>query len=402
MSHHGNSDFYLETLFFQRIIISFRPPYINMYADLTSQDALSIVILIILGLYSNSLRNRHKTLKVALLPPNYSPWRRLLNFGDDKSFLDMTGFNRYTFLRLEEAIYSDILPDKRGNPSTLNRRDQLGLYLIYLSSRMQIKYLCAIFGAPPSCVSRYINDMMKLICKKLKNNVDARIQFPDQVKMAYYASLVQIREPLINNVIGFVDGLSIHVECSSYQSEQSAAYNGHTKDTMCNNVLAFSPTGKIISACLNFPGSWHDSTVCSALIDHVIQNIGTYALCVDQGFPRSGDLFDKFVGPISKRHRRMIAPILRNDIMRRIEIYVSLRQASEWGMRALQGTFSRLKSRLTSNKTKRLLILLSVVLLHNFRTEYIGLNQIATVFNPEYEQYINFDGYDRIANYFQL
>lgn len=30
----------------------------------------------------------------------------------------------------------------------------------------------------------------------------------------------------------------------------------------------------------------------------------------------------------------------------------------------------------------------------------MGLNQIATVFNPEYEQYINLDGYDRIARYF--
>ncbi len=31
----------------------------------------------------------------------------------------------------------------------------------------------------------------------------------------------------------------------------------------------------------------------------------------------------------------------------------------------------------------------------------MGFNQITTVvFNPEYEQYINLDGYDRIARYF--
>ena len=29
-----------------------------------------------------------------------------------------------------------------------------------------------------------------------------------------------------------------------------------------------------------------------------------------------------------------------------------------------------------------------------------GLNQIATVFNPHYDQYVNVDGYDRIARYF--
>ena len=81
-------------------------------------------------------------------------------------------------------------------------------------------------------------------------------------------------------------------------------------------------------------------------------------------------------------------------------VYVSLRQASEWGTRALQGTFSRLKARLTSNKVKRGLILQSVAWLHNFRTFYVGLNQIATVLNPHYEQYINLEGYDRIARYF--
>ena len=32
----------------------------------------------------------------------------------------------------------------------------------------------------------------------------------------------------------------------------------------------------------------------------------------------------------------------------------------------------------------------------------MGINQIATVFNPEYEQYINLEGYDRIARYFEI
>lgn len=36
----------------------------------------------------------------------------------------------------------------------------------------------------------------------------------------------------------------------------------------------------------------------------------------------------------------------------------------------------------------------------NYRTEYIGLNQIATVFNPEYEQYINLENYDKLYKYY--
>ena len=40
------------------------------------------------------------------------------------------------------------------------------------------------------------------------------------------------------------------------------------------------------------------------VLTKVVSNIGEYKICVDQGFPRSGDLFNKFVGPISRRSRR--------------------------------------------------------------------------------------------------
>ena len=65
-------------------------------------------------------------------------------------------------------------------------------------------------------------------------------------------------------------------------------------------------------------------------------------------------------------------------------------------MRALQGTFVRMKSRLTSNKRKRRQILTVIILLHNFRTDVVGLNQIATVFNVEYESYVNIRNYENV------
>ena len=121
---------------------------------------------------------------------------------------------------------------------------------------------------------------------------------------------------------------------------------------------------------------------------------------MNQGFPRSGLLQDKFVGPLSKKARRQLSPILRKAILEVHNKYVSLRQSSEWGMRGLQGTFSRLKARLTSNKFKRHSLIYSIFLLSNFRIEFAGLNQIATVFNPHYLQYTNIFGYDRIARYY--
>ena len=46
---------------------------------------------------------------------------------------------------------------------------------------------------------------------------------------------------------------------------------------------------------------------------------------------------------------------------------------------------------------KRGEIMFSIILLHNYHTHYIGLNQIAQIFNPHYEQYLSFNGYDKIA-----
>jgi hypothetical protein len=69
-------------------------------------------------------------------------------------------------------------------------------------------------------------------------------------------------------------------------------------------------------------------------------------------------------------------------------------------MRGLQGTFPRFKKRLPGNAFKHSLVIQSMVLLHNFRTEIMGLNQIRTVFDTEYEKYISLHGYDRIRRYY--
>ncbi len=69
-------------------------------------------------------------------------------------------------------------------------------------------------------------------------------------------------------------------------------------------------------------------------------------------------------------------------------------------MRALQGSFARLASKLTFRHEKRRLTVLCCLLLHNYRTEFVGLNQIAEVFNVHYSEMINIDGYDRIRRYF--
>eukprot|EP01035_Chromulina_nebulosa_P022358 gene22358-28951_t len=43
--------------------------------------------------------------------------------------------------------------------------------------------------------------------------------------MRSYALLIQSREPRVDDVIGFIDGLSIPIQCSDSGSEQNACYN---------------------------------------------------------------------------------------------------------------------------------------------------------------------------------
>lgn len=373
-----------------------------MNVDEDDDDFLFIVTLFAAAIWYNSLRVRARLTRSAIVEPRLSPWKRLFEFGDAGSFLELTGFTRVAFERLKIVLFGHRDNDERriGRPSNLDYNGQLGLYLFFVGSQMRIKHLCLIFGVVPTTATVAIRKLMKLICEKLKRHPASEVSFPDDNEMRVYANMVQFREPMVNNVIGFVDGLSLAVQCSDDILQQNAAYNGYSHDTCVTNVFAFSPLGKIMYCAYNYPGSWHDSTVAQDLINIVVEKIGVYALCVDQGFPRSGDLHGRFVGPMSKKMKRNLSPELAEYLIPMHERYISLRQASEWGMRALQGTFSRLKSRMTSCTKKRKKIIFSIILLHNFRTQYVGLNQIATVFNPHYDQYINLDTYDRIQRYF--
>jgi len=63
----------------------------------------------------------------------------------------------------------------------------------------------------------------------------------------------------------------------------------------------FGPDGKVFLTGINFPGSWHDSAITQNFFSFIKTNIKDYRICVDQGFPRSGQAYDMFVGTVSQR-----------------------------------------------------------------------------------------------------
>jgi len=365
---------------------------------------LEMVLLVVLLLqYHNSIRDRHYLHRSAIVQPLQSPWMKLYTSGDDSSFLHMTGLNRQAFTELLEYIFdleAIVQCRRRGRPRSLRPDGYLGLLLFYLGSMMTDKHLCLIFGITPSVCNRAINFMLRRIVRKLKTHPMARITFPNNQKMAEFAAMVQLREPLVNDIIGFMDGVSFSAQSTDERVEQNALYCGYDCDTTVNNVFAYGPDGKVFFAAINFPGSWADGTLTARFFHQMNSKMGDYKICVDQGFPRNGDALGKFVGPITKRAARRLHPIMRNYLLRISNVHTSLRQASEWGMRGLQGTFPRCKKRLPSNSASRRLVIEAIVLLHNFRTEFVGYNQIKTVFDPEYARIESLQGYDRIAQYY--
>ena len=218
--------------------------------------------------------------------------------------------------------------------------------------------------------------------------------------MHMFASLINNRDHNINDVIGFMDGVLLATECTSEATIQNTFYNGYECNAVVNNVFAFGPDGKVFIAAINCPGSWADGLLSALFSDSIRRRIGPYKICVDQGFPRSGDAWNILVGPMNKRSARRLHPAVRKYMLRVSNVYTSLRQASEWGMRGLQGSFPHCKNCLPGNFRVRRLVIESIVLIHNFCTDIVGSNQITTVFDPEYERFITLDGYDHISNYY--
>ena len=61
----------------------------------------------------------------------------------------------------------------------------------------------------------------------------------------------------------------------------------------------------------------------------------------------------------------------------------SMRQSAEWGMRALQSSFPRLKDRFVyEEQGERKVMLRMILLLYNIRARKVGINQIQNVYMP--------------------
>ncbi len=189
-----------------------------------------------------------------------------------------------------------------------------------------------------------------------------------------------------------MDGLELTTECTDERITQNTYYCSYDCNTIVNNLLLFGPDGKVCFLPLIILGVGPMEHSLPIFFGHITKRIGDYKICMDQRFPWAGDATCILVGPIPERSDRQLHSSVRDHLIQLSNIYTSLWQASEWWMRKLQGTFPCCKKRLPTDKDKRRLVLECIIFVHNFWIEFVGLNEIAAVFNPNCKNVINIHG----------
>ncbi len=235
--------------------------------DDDNEPCLHQFLLIILLLhYHNSICNRHYLHCSAILDPQRSPWKKLYKNADMTSFLHMMGLTHGAFASLLDYLFDLEEMDiccRWGRLCSLSLNGYLGLLLFYLGNKMKYEHLCLIpyfWHHPKTICSWAISMMLKRMVQLLWGHPIARVQFPDEAKMMEFANMIQRREPMVDDIIGFMDRVSFPLQCMDERVNQNAMYCGYDCNTMVNNVFAYGPDGKVFFCSHQLfreLGGWH-------------------------------------------------------------------------------------------------------------------------------------------------
>lgn len=329
-----------------------------------------------------------------LMEPNESPFQKVYECGHDQNMICLTGLDYRSFHKLLQQFtpyyngtsirrkYGKITKrkNKSGRPRKLSAAQTLGLYLAWTRTRGSSSVLQLIFGINASTLSLFLRYARRILEHVLLQDKDSVICLPDARTIKRFQKVIKRRYPYIKGTVFCMDGLKLEIEKSPDQDEQEIFFNGWHHTHWVNNVLVFSPDGKIVIAGYNFPGSNHDSTVAlgSKIYDKLEAcHADTGARCVvDSAFPVSGRMRNVLIrsGKEDVRCENSRGPLINKQA-------TQYRQASEWSMRSLQGSMPRMKDVMKwETKGERKLILKVFFLLHNFRCANLGQNQMQTVF----------------------
>jgi DDE superfamily endonuclease len=217
-----------------------------------------------------------------------------------------------------------------------------------------------------------------MIFKALKDHPDCVVKFPSDQEIKKLTRVVQRRHNALDNVYCVADGLKLHFQSCKDLTEQSMYYNGWQHGHYITNLFVFSVDGRIINCLTNVPGSVHDSTIAVwggtyRKLREIHERTGGKC-CVDSAFAAAEV-------PYLIRSGQDVHNAKSKEEIRIRKDATSLRQAAEWGMRAIQGSMPRLTESIKYEiKGERKRVLKLVPLLYNLRLARVGLNQLANTY----------------------
>ena len=373
------------------------------------------------------IENRHQTwlylCRSQLLPNPRSntPWQALFDSQNDRAFITTMGFDVEAFDYIlasgfAAAWYETPIPQEDtstgGNPRpwcrSLDAAGALGLVLHYLNSTMTEISLQQIFAIIPTTASRYITFGLSILFSTLQKMPEAQIHWPESVEFEELSALVTQRHPRLHGAFGSVDGLKLPVKTSDDLDIENATFNGWLSEHFVNSVVVFSSKGSrhdpfcvlltvahdtcqgmIIAANINAPGSWHDSRVAQPIYRTLrAKTPDGFYLIADTAFPRgTADIAGRICTPLKEGQQVVGTADQITKATAFNQELLSYRQTAEWGMRAIQGSFGRLRIPLDiNNNAKRGNLIETCLRLHNLRAVKVGINQIRTVYLQHWQQ----------------
>ena len=347
-------------------------------------------------------RRQRKIPAPSLPPPIESPWYQIFHNGQDQAFITATGLDRSYFMDIlceftpifnayspyslpEDGGFIRELPQKdgRGCPRKITAHACLALALYWTQTTCYQWSIGPFFGIVASCTSVWLRFGRRILCRILMERPEAQIRMPNGKEVADFIDAVQSKYPALTNV-GYVgDGLKILFEKATDHRVQSMYYNGWKGDHYITNLFVFAPNGKIVAAVLNCPGTMHDSELATigdpSIYNKLDKWYEDYGLkCVmDSAFCTASR--QSIIKSIPRDRLLTYADDEEQAII--LDQALSLRQAAEWGMRALQGSMPRLKTRWAhEERGEREISITLIALLYNYKAHYVGLNQVRNVF----------------------
>ena len=252
-----------------------------------------------------------------------------------------------------------------------------------------------IFGMTMTNLSVYVRFARRIIIEVLRNDPVAAIRIPTDNEIESYKNAISEKHPRLENVWCTMDGLKLCLQQAPAQEIQERYYNGWTHDHYVTSIFCFCPDGTIPIAYFNAPGSFHDSKVAhfGGVYDklRMVYDQNGGKCTADSAFCSDGDNFPFIIK--SKREPMEAEGVTREEREHVAAMQVqatSMRQSAEWGMHALQSSFPRLKDRfIYEERGERKLVLTSLILIYNYRTRMVGINQILNYYMPHLRQNAN-------------